>query len=189
MNAVRRHAPLAAILPALLLAALPLASMAQQARDPADPPHQARMHEYMQQSMQKHLDHLASRLEIRASQQEAWNAFATAVRGMVPDKPHERPAQSADAASRARLAAERAGERAKHLTQLADATAKLQQALDPPQKEVLNEVARNFGSHVMGHGDRPFGMHGSMHEGHCDGPMHDGHHPWHERSERDGHDS
>jgi LTXXQ motif family protein len=185
MNAVRRYAPLAAILPTLLLAALPLVSMAQQQRDPPGPPHQSRGHEDMQQNLQRHLDHLAARLEIRASQQEAWNAFTTAVRAMVPDKPHERPAESLDAASRARMAADRAAERAKHLTQLADATAKLQQVLDPPQKEVLNEVARHFGSRLMAHGD---GMHG-MHEGHCDEPMHEGHHfQWHERSGSDGHD-
>jgi hypothetical protein len=176
MNVVRRCAPLAAILPALLLAALPLVCLAQQQRDPPDAPHQARVHEHMQQNLQKHLDHLAGRLEIRASQQEAWNAFSTAVRGMVPDKPRERPAENLDAASRARMAADRAAERAKHLTQLADATAKLQQVLDPPQKEVLNEVARHFGSRLMAHGD---GMHG-MHEGH--------HFQWHERSGSDSHD-
>ena len=186
MNAVRRYAPLAAILPFLLLAALPLASMAQHERDPADPPHQARTHEYMQQNLQKHLDHLASRLEIRASQQEAWNAFTAAVRAMVPDKPPERPADNLDAASRARLAADGAGERAKRLAQLADATGKLQQALDAPQKEVLNEVARHFGSHWMAHGGM-FGMHGGMHEEHCGEPMHEGHHFHH--SEHDGHDS
>jgi hypothetical protein len=187
MNAARRYAPLAAILPTLLLAALPLASMAQHEAEPADPPHQARMHEYMQQNLQKHLDHLASRLEIRASQQEAWKAFTAAVRGMVPDKSPERPADNVDAASRARLAADRAAERAKRLAQLADATGKLQQALDAPQKDVLNEVARHFGSRLMAHGGM-FGRHGGMHEEHCD--EHDGHHSHgHEQSESEGHDS
>jgi hypothetical protein len=175
MKVVRRYAPLAAIVPALLLATLPLASMAQQA-DPADPPHAARMHEYTQESMQKHLDHLASRLEIRASQQEAWKAFASAVRGMVPAAPPEAPAKDLDAAARARLAADRVADRAKRLAQVADATAKLQQVLDPPQREVLNEVARQFGHHMHGHGDGPWGMHGGMHgEDHCDGPMHEQH--------------
>jgi hypothetical protein len=177
MNVVGRHAPPAAMLATLLLAALPLVSMAQQERDPADPPHAARMHEYMQQGVERHLDHLAARLEIRASQQEAWKSFASAVRGMVPATPPEPPAKDLDAAARARRAADRAADRAKRLSQLADATAKLQQTLDPPQKEVLNEVAREFGHHLHGHGE---GMRFLMHRDHdhCDGPMHEehGHH-------------
>jgi hypothetical protein len=175
MNVVRRDPPLAGILASLLLAALPLVSMAQQQRDPPDPPHSARMHEYMQQGMQKHLDHLASRLEIRASQQDAWTAFSNAVRAMVPAAPPEPPGKDLDAAARARLAADRAADRAKRLAQLADATAKLQQGLDPPQKQVLNEVAREFGHHFRGHGDGLWGMHGGMHH-HDDCEGHEGHH-------------
>jgi hypothetical protein len=181
MNAVRRHASPARILSILMLAALPLVSMAQQQRDPPDPPHSARVHEYMQQGIQKHLDRLASRLEIRASQQEAWNAFSGAVRAMVPAAPPEPPAKDLDAAARARLAADRAADRAKRLAQVADATAKLQQALDPAQKQVLNEVARELGRHFHGHGDGFWGMRGGMHHDHddCDGPRHEGRGPWH----------
>jgi hypothetical protein len=178
MNVVRRYAPLAALLSTLLLAALPLVSLAQHERDSADPPKAERMHQHLQQSMDRHLDHLAARLEIRASQQEAWKAFSTAVRAMVPATPQEPPAKDLGAAARARLAADRAGDRAKRLGQLADATAKLEQTLDPPQKEVLNEVAREFGHRMHGHGDGPWGMHG-MHPDHCDGPMHEGHGPGH----------
>ena len=173
MNFARRHSMLAT----LLLASLPLASMAQQERDPPDAPHAARMHEYMQQNMQRHLDRLASRLEIRASQQEAWNGFAQAVRGLMPAKPPEAPARDLDAATRARQAADRTADRAKRLGQLADATAKLQQVLDPPQKEVLNEVAREFAHRHLHHGmhdGMEGGMHGGMH-GDGDGPMHEGH--------------
>jgi hypothetical protein len=174
----------------LLLASLPLASMAQQEYATADPPHEARMHEYMQQGMQRHLDHLASRLEIRASQQEAWNGFAAAVRGLVPAKPPEAPAHDLDAAARARLAADRTADRAKRLGQLADATAKLQQVLDPPQKEVLNQVAREFAHRHEHHGMH--GMHGDMHHDDGDGPMHgdmqhgDGDGPMHGDHHRDG---
>ena len=175
MNAVGRFATPAALLATVLLAALPLVSMSQQAHDQVDPPHAARMHEHMQQMMDRHLDHLAARLEIRASQQEAWKAFAGSVRAMVPAAPPEPPARDLDAAARARQAADRAADRAKRLAQLADATAKLQQTLDPPQKEVLNEVAREFGHHMR---ER---FHRSMHDGtheehgsmHHDG-MHDG---------------
>jgi hypothetical protein len=166
---VRRFATPAALLATVLLAALPLVSMSQQERDHADPPHAARMHEHMQQMMDRHLDHLAARLEIRASQQDAWKAFAGAVRGMVPAAPPEAPAHDLDAAARARQAADRAADRAKHLAQLADATAKLQQVLDPPQKEVLNEVAREFGHHMHERFGHHEGMHGE-HEEH--GPMH-----------------
>jgi len=184
MNVARIRAPLAALLSAVALAVLPAYSMAQQPRDPpmADA---ARTHEYMQQKIQKHLDRLAGRLEIRASQQEAWNGFAAAVRAMVPDKPRERPAQDLDAAARARLMADRASERGKKLTQLADATAKLQQALDAPQKQVLNEVARDFGSHFHMGGEHG-GMRGGMDGDHCDG-KHEGHGPWHGH-DGDGHD-
>ncbi|HWY72134.1 MAG TPA: Spy/CpxP family protein refolding chaperone [Burkholderiaceae bacterium] len=178
MNVVRRVAPPAALLATLLLAALALVSIAQRASaadPPSDPPHAARVHEYMQQNMQRHLDHLAARLEIRASQQEAWNAFAGAVRAMVPATPPEPPAQDLDAAARARRAADRAADRAKRLGQLADATSKLQQALDPPQKQVLNEVARDLGHRLHGHDDGALGMHRGMHPEHCDGPKHEGH--------------
>jgi uncharacterized protein YoxC len=171
MNVVRIRAPLAAMLSALALAVLPAYSIAQQQRDPPMS-EAARTHEYMEQRIQKHLDRLAARLEIRASQQEAWKAFSTAVRSMAPDKPRARAAEDVDAAARARQMADRVSERARKLTQLADATAKLQQSLDPSQKEVLNEVARNFGSHFAMHGE---GMHGSMHEGHCGGTRHEGH--------------
>jgi LTXXQ motif family protein len=185
MNVVRRHAMPATVLATLLLAALPLASMAQQERAPADPPQSARMHEHMQQGMEKHLDHLAARLEIRASQQEAWKGFAGAVRGLVPATPPEPAAKDLDAAARARQAADRAADRAKRLAQLADATAKLQQTLDPPQKEVLNEVAREFGHQFHGHGDGPWSIHHHMLRDHCDGPMHDEH--WHQHEKmRDG---
>jgi protein CpxP len=170
MNVVRRVAPPAAFLATLLLAALSLVGMAQRA-NAADPPHAARAHEYMQQNMQKHLDHLAARLEVRASQQEAWTAFAGAVRAMVPATPSEPPAQDLDAAARARHAADRAADRAKRLAQLADATSKLQQALDPAQKQVLNEVARDLGNRWRGR----HGMHGDGHPEHCEGPMHEGH--------------
>jgi hypothetical protein len=177
MTEVRRPAPLAAMLSTLMLAALPLCSMAQQDHSSPMPAHEAQMHEHMQEGMQKHLDRLAARLEIRASQQEAWSAFATALRGLVPAKPPERPDHDLDAAARARLAADRATERARKLSVLADATAKLEQGLDAQQKQVLNEVARNFAHH--GHGD--------MHSEHCHGSMHEGHGPWHEDHEHGDH--
>src|SRR5258706_12101914 len=175
MSDVRRPGRLAAIVSTVLLAALPLYSGAQQDHS-SSVAHATPMHEHTQERMQKHLDHLAARLEIRASQQEAWSAFATAVRGLVPATLPERPPDDLDAAGRARLAADRAAERSRKLALLADATAKLQQTLDAPQKQVLNEVARNFGHHWRGHA----GMHADTDPGHCHESMHEGHRSWHE---------
>lgn len=175
MNFVRRLAAPLALLATLVLAAVSPVSIAQQEHDRSDPSHAARMHEHMQQMMDRHLDHLAGRLEIRASQEEAWKGFASAVKAMVPTAPQEQPAKDLDAAARARRAADRAADRAKHLGQLADATAKLQQVLDPPQKEVLNEVAREFGHHMRERFHE--GMHGGMHEE--GGPMLREHHERH----------
>jgi hypothetical protein len=175
MNTVRRFSAPAVLLATLMLAAVPLVSMAQQEHERGDASHATRMHEHMQQMMDRHLDHLAARLEIRASQQEAWKGFAGAARAMVAATPPEAPARDLDAAARARQAADRAADRAKRLSQLADATARLQQVLDPPQKEVLNEVAREFGHHMREHFGGHWGMHGGMHEEHEEhGSMHHG---------------
>src|ERR1700758_4187238 len=106
MMIVRNQVPWNSMLAVVLIAALPLAAMAQQQRQTEDPPHAARMHEYMQERMERHLDRLAARLEIRASQQDAWKAFAGAVRAMVPATPPAPPPKDMDAAARARQAAD-----------------------------------------------------------------------------------
>jgi hypothetical protein len=188
---------------ALLITASPLRATAQEhpsgkGPDAMEKMHE-HMHEHMQERMQEHLDHLAARLEIRASQQEAWNAFAGAVKGLAPAQPPQKPAHDLDAAARARLAADRAAEMARKLSTLADATGRLQQALDAPQKQVLNEVSREFAHRMhgrgMGHehgmGEGPMmGMHGHDGPEHCEGMHerghgmmeHEGHGP-----EHDGH--
>jgi hypothetical protein len=181
----------------LMVGAAPLGASAQEKPDGSPPMEQMHehmhghmhgdMHEPMEQKMQEHLDHLAARLEIRASQQEAWNGFAAAVKGMAPAHPREEPARDLDAAARARLAADHAAEMARKLSTLADATGKLQQVLDGPQKQVLNEVSREFGHRMHGHGhgdgEGPMGMHHEMHEHeHCDGDHEHGH------EGHDGHD-
>jgi len=193
MMRIRKVSAALLLAPVLMFAGatLPSAAMADPpAHGPMAQHDPAKMREHMQQHIQRHLDHLAARLEIRASQQQAWNAFASTVRGMVPEKPLERPSPDADAATRARMMADRVAEHARKLAQLADATAKLEQALDAPQKQVLDEVAREFGEHLRMrgmhrmHGEHGPGMHGGMHDGdHCEGTMHEGH-PHH----GDGHD-
>lgn len=121
--------------------------MAQAAAPPApDAPTQARR----QQMMQARLDRLGQRLEVRASQEDAWQKYTQAVRGLAAP-PARIPGPDADAASLMRFRADRATARAQHLTQLADATAKLEQALDPNQRLVLDEVTRRAGRAAWAH--------------------------------------
>ncbi len=131
------------------------------------------------QHLQAHLDRLAERLEIKASQQTAWQKFAAAFKETVGDHGMMGvpamgmdAAADADAATLARRHAERAEQHARHLSQLADATAALQASLSADQRQVFNEVARHFAAeHGMGptggtgHG---YGIDGH-HEGHCSG--------------------
>ncbi len=99
-----------------------------------------------QQMVQRRLDGAAARLEIKASQQSAWQAYAAAVKDLadVEDLP-PRPDAGADAATIARARAERASTHARKLGVVADATARLQSALTPEQKSVLTEITRNAG--------------------------------------------
>ncbi len=108
------------------------------ATDPAT--RQARFREHMQ----TRLDRMAERLKITADQQPAWTAYRQTVEGLIGAGP-VKPAADADAAAIARLRAQRAAEHAQKLSQLADATAALQQALTPEQQTVLNEMARRSG--------------------------------------------
>jgi len=112
-----------------------------------------------QAMIQKRLDATAARLEITASQQPAWQSYASASkalaergamrsRGTAPD--------TGDAATLARERADNATAVAQKLTTLADATAKLQATLSPEQRKVFNEIARRSGPHGM-RGERGMG--------------------------------
>jgi hypothetical protein len=105
------------------------------AADTAD--RQTRMHE----RASTRLERMAQRLKIEASQQAAWDAYARTVEGMFGTGGTKPPAD-ADAATLVRLRAQRAAEHAQKLNQLADATATLQQSLNPEQRKTLNEIAR-----------------------------------------------
>lgn len=85
---------------------------------------------------------MAERLQITPAQQEAWTAYVNTVQSMMGTK-LTRPAADADAASIARFRAQLAAERAQKLAQLADATAALQQVLDPEQRKTLDQVVRH----------------------------------------------
>lgn len=100
--------------------------------------HQDRMRAHVQ----AHLDRMAKRLNIDASEQGAWNSYAATVQGLIGTG-LQRPAADADAAAIARLRADIAAEHARKLAQLADATATLQQALNPEQRKILAELVRH----------------------------------------------
>lgn len=135
--------------------------------------------------LQAHLDELAGRLQIKASQEPAWQAFSAAYRDLITALVAQRKkaamagATELDAAALARQRADWAADRAQKLARLADATAKLQQSLDADQRLVLNEVARHFASEHFEHGPMHgrFGPHGSHCEGGDEGHGPGEHHP------------
>jgi hypothetical protein len=178
-----------AALSACLVASIGLVSSS--AAEPAAEPHDGApvthgLHDAMvrhwEQHVQGHLDKLAERLEIKASQETAWQKFSAAFRdtmqmhAMMGHAGIGDPGKDADAdaASLARQQADRASERAQKLAQLADATAALQQALSAEQRLVFNEAARHFAREHGAHGgmealaDNGYhGAHGAM-GGHCE---------------------
>jgi len=127
-----------------------------------------KMRALMQERVKARTERLGTRLEIKASQQDAWNTFASSIQSMFDGMP-QRPARDADAATVARFRADLATQRAQKLSVVADATARLQQVLDPNQRKVLDEAARRFGGGHRGHGPRhgrPGGGHrGGGHQG------------------------
>ncbi len=117
--------------------------------------------------VQWHLDNLADRLEIQASQEPAWQKFEAALRNVMTF--HWKmmtaplPGPDANAATIARLRADRAAEQARNLDRLAKATAGLRQVLTTNQREVLDEVASRYAGHRFGHGFGPtMREHGGM---------------------------
>lgn len=121
-----------------------------------------KMHEHMKEHMKARLDKLAERLEIKSSQQGAWEEFAKSVE-MLAERSVKRPDDDADAATIARYRADRAAEFAKKQAMIAAATAKLQTALSEAQRKILNQESRHF-LH-RGHGWKHM-SHGRDHEGH-----------------------
>jgi hypothetical protein len=96
-------------------------------------------HEHMKISLEK----LAMRLEIKASQQTAWEEFAKSV-GMLADRNVKKPVGDADAATIARYRAEMATEFASKLTKIADATSRLQASLTEDQRKILDQETHRF---------------------------------------------
>lgn len=126
------------------------------------PPAAAEWAKHRQEWIGERLDHVANRLEIKASQQDAWQAFAKSVQALAPGQ-RMPPAAAGDAAAMVRSRADAAAEKAKKLAQIADATAKLQSILTPEQRTTFDQVVRE----TLGHA-------GWRHHEH-DGPMRGGH--------------
>ena len=96
----------------------------------------------------KHLDKEASMLEIKASQQSAWDAYAAARLDLFASFAETKASPSAmDAAAIVRQHADRASAMATKLGNLADATASLQSVLDDNQKKVLDRIVRSHHGH------------------------------------------
>ncbi len=104
----------------------------------------AQIRERMQARMNERLERMAKRLDIKPSQEDAWNAYRSARTSGFGAKP-QRPSRDADAATLMRFRAEMAQRRAQHMAVMAEATAKLQDALDPEQRKVLDEMTRRGG--------------------------------------------
>ena len=95
----------------------------------------------MNERIQHRLEKLSDRLEIKASQQSAWDEYARSV-SMLEDRNWKRPDADADAAAIAHYRADRATVLAKELTAIAEATDRLQKVLTPEQRKIFNEVSR-----------------------------------------------
>ncbi len=120
--------------------------------------HERHSAEHMQAKMKERIAKMASRLEIKASQQAAWGDYVKAREGMMANRP-ARPARDADAATIARARADHVADMGRKLAVVADATGRLQAVLTPEQRKVFDEMARRGGHRGMrGHGGR--GEHG-----------------------------
>src|SRR5208282_2411668 len=130
--------PTAIALGVFLIPTLPSAAMASpnehSDQKQASP---ERMHEHMKAELNK----LAERLEIKSSQQAAWEEYANSVNALA-ERSMKKPNDDSDATTISRYRADRASEFAKKLAVIADATDKLQKALTEDQRKILNQVVR-----------------------------------------------
>lgn len=150
---------LLSLIPVLLIGTL-LNGMASSTllAETATPRGEWRAHpEKMHELVKARLDKLANRLEIKASQRPAWEAFAKAVEALA-DRPLKHPDEDADAPAIAHFRADMVADMAKRLSAIADATDKLAAVLSADQRRVLNEEFMRFqrGGHWDGaHRDLP----------------------------------
>lgn len=161
MNTITRSKLGAALFAAglALAAAVPVASAAP---GPGAREMTPEMQERMQNRMQARLDRMAQRLEIKASQQDAWQAYVKVHKEQFDPAAMKAPPKDADAATLARHRADTAAKMAQKLAVLADATARLQEALTPEQAKTLADMTRRpmGGRHDGGFGRGQHGDHG-----------------------------
>jgi predicted Ser/Thr protein kinase len=120
--------------------------------------------------IQGRLDKEAAMLEIKASQETAWKAYAAASIEVVTAFTDRKPlSHDADAATITRQHADKAAAMAQNLAKLADATEKLQSVLSEDQRKVLDRIVRRL---AQTHGMHHHQMHGPWqgHEGRQHGP-------------------
>lgn len=104
------------------------------------------------QWIKKHLDHEAAMLEIKASQESAWEAFSAASLELMANFGERKPlAADADAAAIIRQHAERSAAVAQNLAKLADAADKLQAVLSEDQRKVFDRIVRMHSDFRGGH--------------------------------------
>ena len=106
------------------------------------------------------LDKEATILEIRPSQQAAWDEYAAAtleVAASFKDDMQGKTSESLDAAGLLRQRADHLTEAAKNVSKLADATEKLQAVLSTEQRTVLKRLVAHHGfahGHHFAHGGK-----------------------------------
>lgn len=131
------------------LVVLPAPAFSQSAGTGAAGQQATERQERFRAHVQARLQRMAERLEITPGQQSAWDAYTKTVEDTLQTK-RARPPANADAASLLRFRAEMAADHAQRLTQLADATAALQDVLTPEQRQTLDEMARHKGRGMHG---------------------------------------
>ena len=178
-NTAARTALLATVLGvsgvALTVSALAADSAPAAKASPAD--RKAEMEQRRQEFFKHMADRMADRLEIKASQQAAWQSYITTLQSAMTPPAHMPEHPKTDAAGIARFNADMAAEHAKRLATIADATAKFQEVLTPEQRKTFDQMAaafehRHHGMH-HGFGGRDGGHGGWGRDGHDGG---DGHH-------------
>jgi LTXXQ motif family protein len=106
-----------------------------------------------QADVQMQLDRAESRLQIRASQEQAWMNFADAFKALSASPTGIHPptagAQGPDAAQIASRAASMAMAAANRLGTLAQATSRLESVLSSNQKAILDQMARMVAGRAM----------------------------------------
>lgn len=99
--------------------------------------------ELLSERIKAGLDKLRDRLEIKPSQQAVWEAYENSVESLAEGK-IRRPEEDADAAAIARYRADKAEAFARKFERIADATAKLESALDENQRKILDGLSRRM---------------------------------------------